>query len=110
MSSYCLESIKSENTFLLLIELIKCLTILPQMLNKQNILGANFLYFPFFINKELLIYVLLLRFFHCICIFYFLTASLELHQSLKKDIAFVLIGKMTSSFSTIAYTYSIPNV
>lgn len=108
MSSYCLESIKSKNTFLLLIELIKCLIISPQMLNKQNILGANFLYFPFFINKKLLICVLL-RFFHCICIFYFLTASLELHQSLKKDIAFVLIEKMTSSFCTIAYTYSIPN-
>lgn len=54
MSSYCLESIKNKNTFLLLIELIKCLTILPQMLNKQNILGDNFLYFPFFMNNELL--------------------------------------------------------
>lgn len=86
MSSYCLESIKNKNTFLLLIELIKRLTILPQMLDKQNILGDNFLYFPFLMNNELLIHILLIRFFHCICIFYFLTASLELHLSLKKRI------------------------
>jgi len=47
MSSYCLESIKNKNSFLLLIELIKYLSILPEMFNKQNILKDNFLYYPF---------------------------------------------------------------
>ena len=84
MSSYCLESIKNKITFLLLIELIKCLTILPQMLNKQNILGDNFLYFSFFMNNELLIPILLLRFFHCICVFLFLNSFFRISLVFKK--------------------------